>query len=85
MEHGMKNFHEAWNDSIIALGNCDEKPDYDYGDHAEIRVYSLIDGVETSSVLAFMKKIQMLIPCLVLIVPVALVLIVFIIGAIKDR
>ena len=35
-------------------------------------------------ILAFMKKIQMLIPCLVLIVPVAL-LIVFVIGAIKDR
>lgn len=36
-------------------------------------------------ILAFMTKIQMLIPCLVLIVPVALVLIVFVIGAIKDR
>lgn len=35
-------------------------------------------------ILAFMKKIQMLIPCLVLIVPVALVLTVFIIGAIKE-
>ena len=42
--------------SIIALGNCDEKPDYDYGDHAEIRVYSLIDGVETSSVVYGMDQ-----------------------------
>ncbi len=25
--------------SILALGNCDSKPDYDYGDHPTLRVY----------------------------------------------
>lgn len=42
--------------SIIVLGSCDEKPDYDYGDHAEIRIYSLKDGAKTSSVVYGMDQ-----------------------------
>ena len=35
--------------SIVALGAHDDKPDYDYANGAELRVYSLIDGVEAST------------------------------------
>ena len=35
--------------SIVALGAHDDKPDYDYPDDAELRVYSLIDGTEAST------------------------------------
>lgn len=42
--------------SIVVLGNCDEKPDYDYADHAEIRVYTLKDGCEASSVVYGMDQ-----------------------------
>ena len=30
--------------SIVAMGACDDKPDYDYADHAELRIYALADG-----------------------------------------
>lgn len=42
--------------SIVVLGNCDDKPDYDYADHAEIRIYTLKDGCEASSVVYGMDQ-----------------------------
>lgn len=42
--------------SIVVLGNCDEKPDYDYADHAEIRIYTLKDGCTASSVVYGMDQ-----------------------------
>ena len=30
--------------SIVAIGACDNKPDYDYADGAELRIYALTDG-----------------------------------------
>lgn len=35
--------------SIIAIGSHEDKPDYDYADGVELRVYSLIDGKEAST------------------------------------
>ena len=37
--------------SIVVLGAHDDKPDYDYADGAEIRVYQLIDQKEASAVI----------------------------------
>ena len=42
--------------SIVVLGACDEKPDYDYGDGAEIRIYALTDGAEVKSVVYGMDQ-----------------------------
>lgn len=42
--------------SIVTLGSCDDKPDYDYGDGAEIRIYALIDGTKTKSVVYGMDQ-----------------------------
>ncbi len=42
--------------SIVVLGNCDEKPDYDYADQAEIRVYTLKDGCQADSVVYSMDQ-----------------------------
>lgn len=42
--------------SIVVLGTCDDKPDYDYGDGAEIRIYALIDGAEVKSVVYGMDQ-----------------------------
>ncbi len=42
--------------SIVVLGNCDERPDYDYADHAEIRIYTLKDGCPASSVVYGMDQ-----------------------------
>ncbi len=36
--------------SIVVLGAHDDRPDYDYADGAEIRMYQLLNGVETSAV-----------------------------------
>lgn len=36
--------------SIVVMGAHDDKPDYDYGDHAEIRIYALKDGHSASSI-----------------------------------
>ena len=36
--------------SIVAVGACDDRPDYDYADGAELRVYALVDGQECSTV-----------------------------------
>ncbi|MDE6387888.1 MAG: alpha-xylosidase [Lachnospiraceae bacterium] len=35
--------------SIVAVGSCDDKPDYDYADGVELRVYALTDGVKTET------------------------------------
>lgn len=42
--------------SIVCLGAQDDKPDYDYGDNAELRLYSLKDGKEASTVIYGMDK-----------------------------
>lgn len=42
--------------SIVVLGSCDEKPDYDYGDNAEIRIYALSDGALAKSVVYGMDQ-----------------------------
>ena len=42
--------------SIVALGAHDDKPDYDYGDNAELRIYALKDGKETSTVIYGMDQ-----------------------------
>ncbi len=42
--------------SIVAIGSCDERPDYDYGDGAELRLYALKDGKEASTVVYGMDK-----------------------------
>jgi alpha-D-xyloside xylohydrolase len=36
--------------SVIAVGACDNKPDYDYAQQVQLRVYELIDGQETGTV-----------------------------------
>lgn len=36
--------------SIVVMGAHDDRPDYNYGDHAEIRIYALKDGHSASSI-----------------------------------
>lgn len=36
--------------SIVVMGAHDDRPDYDYGNHAEIRIYALKDGHSASSI-----------------------------------
>lgn len=35
--------------SIVALGSCDNKPDYDYIDNPELRIYALQDGATATA------------------------------------
>ncbi len=42
--------------SIVAVGACDDKPDYDYADGVELRVYALKDGQECSTVVYDMDQ-----------------------------
>lgn len=42
--------------SIVALGSCDDKPDYDYADGVELRVYALADNQECSTVVYDMQQ-----------------------------
>lgn len=42
--------------SIVAVGSCDDRPDYDYADGVELRVYALIDGQECSTVVYDMQQ-----------------------------
>lgn len=42
--------------SIVSLGSHDDKPDYDYGTNAELRLYSLKNGKEASTVIYGMNK-----------------------------
>lgn len=34
----------ARENSIVAIGSCDDRPDYDYADGVELRVYAMTDG-----------------------------------------
>ena len=42
--------------SIVAMGAHDDKPDYDYGDGAELRLYALKDGKTAEAVVYGMDK-----------------------------
>ena len=42
--------------SIVIMGAHDDKPDYDYADGAEVRIYTLQDGKEAASVVYDMKQ-----------------------------
>ena len=42
--------------SVVAVGACDDKPDYDYADGVELRVYALVDGQECSTTVYDMKQ-----------------------------
>ncbi len=42
--------------SIVAMGAHDDRPDYDYADGVELRVYALQDGVTAESVVYDMKQ-----------------------------
>lgn len=42
--------------SVIALGAHDDKPDYDYGEDAELRIYELTDNVPASAVVYGMNQ-----------------------------
>ena len=47
--------------SIVCLGSTEGRPDYDYGDHAELCLYSLKDGKEASTVIYGMDQREELI------------------------
>ena len=47
--------------SIVCLGSTEGRPDYDYGDHAELCLYSLKDGEEASTVIYGMDQKEELI------------------------
>ena len=42
--------------SIVAIGAHDDKPDYDYGDGAELRLYALKDGKNAEAVVYGMDQ-----------------------------
>ena len=42
--------------SIVAIGAIEDKPDYDYADNAELRIYSLVDGKEASTIIYDMEQ-----------------------------
>ena len=42
--------------SIIAMGACNDRPDYDYADGVELRVYALTDGQECSTIVYDMNQ-----------------------------
>lgn len=42
--------------SVIAIGSADDRPDYDYGENAELKIYALQDGKEASSVIYGMDR-----------------------------
>lgn len=42
--------------SIIVMGAHDDRPDYDYADGAEVRIYALQEGKEASTVVYDMKQ-----------------------------
>lgn len=46
----------AKENSIIALGATDDRPDYNYGEHAELRIYALQEGREASTVIYGMDQ-----------------------------
>jgi alpha-D-xyloside xylohydrolase len=46
--------------SVIAIGSHDDRPDYDYADDCELRVYAIHDGVQVDTVVYDMGNIPML-------------------------
>ncbi len=42
--------------SVIAIGSRDDRPDYDYGENAELKIYALQDGTEAASVIYGMNR-----------------------------
>ncbi|MCH5262860.1 MAG: alpha-xylosidase [Lachnospiraceae bacterium] len=42
--------------SIVAMGSHDDKPDYDYADGVELRVYALVDGKTTETTVYDMNQ-----------------------------
>ena len=46
----------ARENSIIAMGACDNRPDYDYADGAELRIYALQDGGKAETVIYDQKQ-----------------------------
>ena len=42
--------------SIVAIGACDDKPDYDYADGAELRIYALTDGQKAETTVYSMTQ-----------------------------
>ncbi len=46
----------ARENSIIAMGACDNRPDYDYADGAELRIYSMQDGGKAETVIYDQKQ-----------------------------
>lgn len=42
--------------SIVAIGSCDNKPDYDYADGAELRIYALTDGQKAETTVYSMAQ-----------------------------
>ena len=44
--------------SIVALGARDDRPDYDYGDGVELRIYELADGVRATDVVFGMDNAE---------------------------
>ena len=42
--------------SIIAIGSRDDRPDYDYGENTELKIYALQDGTEAASVIYGMNR-----------------------------
>lgn len=46
----------AKENSVIAVGSCEERPDYDYADNPVLQVYELQEGIETAAVIINQKK-----------------------------
>lgn len=44
--------------SIVALGSRDDRPDYDYGDGVELRIYELADGARAADVVFGMDNTE---------------------------
>ena len=42
--------------AVVAIGSCDNKPDYDYADGVELRVYALKDGQSAETVVYGMNN-----------------------------
>lgn len=42
--------------SIVAIGSCDDRPDYDYADGVQLRVYALTDGVKAKTIVYGMAQ-----------------------------
>lgn len=47
--------------SIVAIGEHNDKPDYDYAENAELRIYALHDGVEAKTIIHGMDSSEQLV------------------------